>query len=182
MWIDRRVASLLAMTANLRLSGRASLSRFSGRRRASDIVRACMRPRHRLGWLGTYAGEMTVTKFPIALALLVASIGAAHAQQPANPLLAPATATSPGYDRCILSAVANADVYKDPDGIQFRCYGEAAEKWFNQLTGDREVKEANGVFIARYFDGSGYCAHQTKTATGADISSYLCAIDRPALK
>lgn len=117
-----------------------------------------------------------------AIALLVASASLAHAQQPANPLLAAPAAPSPGYERCILSAVSNADVYKDPDGIQFRCYGQPAENWFKQLTGDREVKEANGVFVARYFDGAGYCAHQTKTAAGADISNYLCAIDRPALK
>ena len=76
--------------------------------------------------------------------------------------------------------IALAD--KDAEGIQFRCFGQAAENWFNQLTGGREVKDPNGVFVARYFDGPGYCAHQTKTATGADISSYLCAIDRPALK
>ena len=108
-------------------------------------------------------------KFWGAVALLVGSFGLAQAQQPANPLFAAPPAPSPGYEKCILSAVANTEIYKDADGIQFRCYGAAAENWFNQLTGDREVKEANGVFIARYFDGPGYCAHQTKTAAGADI-------------
>ncbi|MDE2364828.1 MAG: hypothetical protein KGM42_19295 [Hyphomicrobiales bacterium] len=101
-------------------------------------------------------------------------------QLPPLPPLAPAS--SMVRDNCLLSAIASEDVYKDANGIQFRCFGPAAEAWFNQLPGGKEVQDPNGVFIARYFDGPGYCAHQTKAADGAATSLYLCAVDRPPLK
>ncbi|MCB1543828.1 MAG: hypothetical protein KDJ30_05980 [Rhodoblastus sp.] len=121
----------------------------------------------------------------IFLALLLAGLPLVAQAQTIAPL--PSTppslaAASQGYKDCLISAIVSEDIYKDATGIQFRCFGQAAENWFNQLPGGREVKDTNGIFVARYFDGPGYCAHQTRNAKGEPVSSYLCAIDRPPLR
>jgi hypothetical protein len=114
--------------------------------------------------------------WPAAL-LLALLPGAAGAQGSLTP--PPSPASTAAYNACLLSAIASEDIYKDEAGVQFRCFGQAAETWFNQLPDGREVPDKNGVFVARYFGGSGYCAHQIKSATGQPVSIYLCAIDKP---
>jgi hypothetical protein len=112
--------------------------------------------------------------FAPCLLLFLAS--AAQAQQAA------AAPPSPAYEKCLVSAVLSEDVYKTSSGVEFRCFGSAAEAWFKQLPGGKEIQDPNGVFVARYFEQPGYCAHQTKSASGAAVSTYLCAITRPPLK
>jgi hypothetical protein len=114
----------------------------------------------------------------LALLVVFGCASAGYAQQTSSGATAPPT----GYERCLLSAIANEDLYRDEAGVQFRCYGSAAENWFNQLPGGKEVQDANGLFTARYFDGPGYCAHQTKGASGQPTSTFVCVIDRPPLK
>ena len=114
---------------------------------------------------------------PMSAALFLALLPCAASAQ--GSLTPPPSPESKAAEKaCLLSAIESEDLYKDEAGVQFRCFGEAAEKWFNLLPGGREVPDKNGVFVARYFGGNGYCAHQIKSATGQTISIYLCAIDK----
>jgi hypothetical protein len=115
---------------------------------------------------------------PASAAMLLALVPCAVGAQ-GSPAPQTSPASTAAYNACLLSAIASEDIYKDEAGVQFRCFGQAAETWFNQLPDGREVPDKNGVFVARYFGGSGYCAHQIKSATGQPVSIYLCAIDKP---
>ncbi len=88
------------------------------------------------------------------------------------------------YNECLNSASNNDNVEEDGPNITYTCYGDVARKWWNQLDPDdqRDVRERNGRFIARYYGSSGYCAHRIEDSSGRGVDSYVCAIKTDAPK
>ena len=79
-------------------------------------------------------------------------------------------------DACVAEAKAGGDVRTYDGQKYFVCAGATAEKFFEISTRERTVKDKNGVFVARYFGDSGYCAHQIEDAAARKISQFICEV------
>jgi hypothetical protein len=77
---------------------------------------------------------------------------------------------------CIAEAEASQEV-KTADGqTYYTCVGETAKKWYDVSSNERAVHDKNGIFIARYYAETGYCAHQIEDSAGKPTSAYVCEV------
>ncbi|TLG75085.1 hypothetical protein [Methylocystis sp. B8] len=80
------------------------------------------------------------------------------------------------YNKCLREAIEDNEVKKAGDQVSYSCFGNTARSWFESLKGDKQVRDKNGLFVARYYGETGYCAHQIEDAVGKAISAYICEI------
>jgi hypothetical protein len=88
----------------------------------------------------------------------------------------PANAPSDTYKACLQQAIQEKATRKADSDTYFSCYGNAARAWYESLSGDKLVQDKNGLFVARYYGTSGYCAHQIEDANRMPLSAYVCEI------
>lgn len=86
------------------------------------------------------------------------------------------------YNKCLNEALQDNAARKLGAQTSYSCYGETARVWYDSLSGDKQVRDKNGLFIARYYGASGYCAHQIEDETGKPLSDYVCEIVTDAPK
>ena len=79
-------------------------------------------------------------------------------------------------NRCIAEAVDNGNVQTDKGQTFYTCAGETAQRWFDLSTEERMVHDKNGVFAARYYGATGYCAHQIEDKSAQPTSAYVCEV------
>jgi hypothetical protein len=80
------------------------------------------------------------------------------------------------YNKCLSEALEDNEVRKLGAQASYSCYSNTARSWFESLSGGKEVKDKNGLFVARYYAETGYCAHQIEDASGKAVSTYICEI------
>jgi hypothetical protein len=80
------------------------------------------------------------------------------------------------YNKCLAEAIQDNEARKIGAQTSYSCYANTARSWYETLTGDKQVRDKNGLFVARYYGESGYCAHQIEDATGKPVSTYICEI------
>jgi hypothetical protein len=80
------------------------------------------------------------------------------------------------YDKCLKEAIEDKATRKMGADTSYSCYGNSARSWYEALTGDKLVKDQNGLFVARYYGDSGYCAHQIEDSDRKPVSAYVCEI------
>ncbi len=80
------------------------------------------------------------------------------------------------YNKCLNEAIEDNELRKIGTQTSYSCYGAAAKSWYESLNGDKQVRDKNGLFVARYYGESGYCAHQIEDGAGKAVSSYICEI------
>jgi hypothetical protein len=80
------------------------------------------------------------------------------------------------YNKCLREAIEDNEVQKAGNHVSYSCLGNTARSWFESLKGDEQVRDKNGLFVARYYGETGYCAHQIEDAAGKAISAYICEI------
>jgi len=85
-------------------------------------------------------------------------------------------AASALYEKCLKEAMEDKAVGKMDAGTAYSCYGNSARSWYEALTGDKLVHDKNGLFVARYYGDSGYCAHQIEDPDRKPVSAYVCEI------
>jgi len=79
-------------------------------------------------------------------------------------------------NRCIAEAVDSGDVQSVQGQTFYTCGGETAQRWFDLSTDERVVHDKNGVFTARYYGATGYCAHQIEDKSEQPTSAYVCEV------
>ena len=104
---------------------------------------------------------------PIIILLSCSSVLAQQANQKAASAL---------YDKCLKEAMEDKTAGKFDAGTSYSCYGNSARSWYEALTGDKLVHDKNGLFVARYYGDSGYCAHQIEDPDRKPVSAYVCEI------
>lgn len=80
------------------------------------------------------------------------------------------------YNKCLNEAIQDNALRKIGAQTSYSCYAATARSWYETLTGDKEVRDKNGLFVARYYGDSGYCAHQIEDGAGKPVSAYVCEI------
>ncbi len=80
------------------------------------------------------------------------------------------------YNRCLSEAIADNEVKNAGNQSSYSCSGTTAKSWYNILNDEKAVHDKNGLFVARYYGDTGYCAHQIEDASGKPMSSYICEI------
>jgi hypothetical protein len=80
------------------------------------------------------------------------------------------------YNKCLSEALEDKEVRKLGAQASYSCYSNTARSWFESLPGGKEVKDKNGLFVARYYGETGYCAHQIEDGSGKAVSAYICEI------
>lgn len=80
------------------------------------------------------------------------------------------------YNRCLSEAIAESGVKNIGSQSSYSCFGPTAKSWYDILNDEKAVHDKNGLFVARYYGDSGYCAHQIEDAAGKPVSSYICEI------
>jgi hypothetical protein len=80
------------------------------------------------------------------------------------------------YNKCLGEALQDNEVRKVGAQASYSCYSNTARSWFESLSGDKQVRDKNGLFVARYYGETGYCAHQIEDARGKPVSAYICEI------
>jgi hypothetical protein len=80
------------------------------------------------------------------------------------------------YNKCLSEAIADNDVRSAGSQSSYSCYGATARSWYELLTGEKAVHDKNGLFVARYYGDTGYCAHQIEDPAGKPVSIYVCEI------
>jgi hypothetical protein len=80
------------------------------------------------------------------------------------------------YNKCLNEAIEDNELRKIGTQTSYSCYGNTARSWYESLTGDKQIRDKNGLFVARYYGESGYCAHQIEDGAGKPISAYICEI------
>lgn len=80
------------------------------------------------------------------------------------------------YNKCLAEAIAANEVRSGDEQTFYSCYGDTARSWYGISTDERVVRDKNGIFIARYFGETGYCAHQIEDAAAKPVSTYICEI------
>jgi len=80
------------------------------------------------------------------------------------------------YSRCLSEAIANNEVKNEGNQFSYSCLGATAKSWYETLTGEKAVHDKNGLFVARYYGDTGYCAHQIEDPSGIPVSAYICEI------
>ena len=79
-------------------------------------------------------------------------------------------------NKCIAEAEASRET-KNADGqVYYTCVGDTAKKWYEVSTNEKAVHDKNGIFIARYYGDTGYCAHQIEDSGGKPTSAYVCEV------
>jgi hypothetical protein len=78
--------------------------------------------------------------------------------------------------RCLAEAVENNDVRAGDGQTFYTCVGATAKNWFDVSADEKVVHDKNGVFAARYYAETGYCAHQTEDGAGKPTSAYVCEV------
>jgi hypothetical protein len=97
----------------------------------------------------------------------------------ASPASAQVAIKSPGtelYNKCLSEAIADNNASNGGGQSSYSCYGPTARSWYELLTGEKAVHDKNGLFVARYYGDTGYCAHQIEDASGKPVSTYVCEI------
>jgi hypothetical protein len=79
-------------------------------------------------------------------------------------------------ERCVAEAVSANEVRTSDDQTFYSCFGATAKSWFDISTNEKVVRDKNGIFIARYYGETGYCAHQIEDGAGKASSAYICEI------
>ena len=102
--------------------------------------------------------------------LLVLSYSAANSQTLSEGL------ASKTYNQCLYNAFMGDEIRVDGKHSFYSCFGDTAKEWFDRLSGERKIHDKNGLFIARYYAETGYCAHQIEDAAGNPVSAYVCEI------
>jgi hypothetical protein len=82
--------------------------------------------------------------------------------------------------KCVAEAVGSGDVRTEEGLTYFVCGGQTAQEWFDVSVGERTVDDKNGVFVARYYGDTGYCAHQVQDKDRKPTSNYVCEVVAPA--
>jgi hypothetical protein len=80
------------------------------------------------------------------------------------------------YNKCLREAIEDNEVRKIGTQTSYSCFSNTARSWYESLTGDKQVRDKNGLFVARYYGETGYCAHQIEDAAGGAVSAYICEI------
>lgn len=80
------------------------------------------------------------------------------------------------YNKCLNEAIEDNELRKVGTQTSYSCQGSTARSWYEALSGDKQVHDKNGLFVARYYGETGYCAHQIEDATGKPLSTYICEI------
>jgi hypothetical protein len=80
------------------------------------------------------------------------------------------------FNECFREAIAANEIKVEGKRTYYSCVGDKAKNWFDTLSGDKEVHDKNGLFVARYYGETGYCAHQTEDAAKKPVSAYVCEI------
>jgi hypothetical protein len=80
------------------------------------------------------------------------------------------------YNKCLSEAIQDSEVRKIGTQTSYSCYSATARSWFESLPGGKQVRDKNGLFVARYYGETGYCAHQIEDSAGKAISAYICEI------
>ena len=80
------------------------------------------------------------------------------------------------YNKCLNEAIEDNDVKEAGGQTFYSCYGNSARSWYESLSDDKQIRDKNGLFVARYYGESGYCAHQIEDGSGKPISAYICEI------
>ncbi len=88
----------------------------------------------------------------------------------------PAGKESDSYKACLQQAIEEKAARKVDSDMVYSCYGNAARAWYESLSGDKLVQDKNGLFVARYYGTSGYCAHQIEDINRMPLSAYVCEI------
>ena len=78
--------------------------------------------------------------------------------------------------RCLAEAASANEVRVVNNESYFSCYGPTAKSWYDIATDERVVHDKNGIFIARYYGETGYCAHQIEDEAGKPASAYICEV------
>lgn len=100
----------------------------------------------------------------------------------AGPAIAQVDLANPMGDirnKCVAEAEAAKEVKNSEGQVYYTCVGETAKKWYDVSSNERAVHDRNGIFIARYYGESGYCAHQIEDSGGKSISAYVCEVVIP---
>jgi hypothetical protein len=105
---------------------------------------------------------------PVRVLIWVVFASSALAQATDDP--------SDAYKACLRQATEKKAMRKVDSDTYYSCYGAAARAWYESLTGDKLVQDKNGLFVARYYGSSGYCAHQIEDASRVPLSEYVCEI------
>lgn len=106
--------------------------------------------------------------------LTIALIGLASA-----PAFAQVDLKNPSTDirkQCVAEAVEGNDVRAADGQTFYTCVGSTAKSWFDVSADEKVVHDKNGVFVARYYAETGYCAHQTEDSAGKPTSAYVCEV------
>ena len=106
----------------------------------------------------------------VVTTLLVLSGSAANSQTLSESL------ASKTYNKCLHDAFIGEEIKVDGKQTFYSCFGDTAKGWFDRLSGERKIHDKNGLFIARYYAETGYCAHQIEDAAGNPVSAYVCEI------
>lgn len=80
------------------------------------------------------------------------------------------------YNRCLSEAIADNEIKTASKRSSYSCFGTTAKSWYDILGDEKAVHDKNGLFVARYYGDTGYCAHQIEDASGKPVSSYICEI------
>ena len=59
------------------------------------------------------------------------------------------------YNKCLSEAIEDNEVKKAGDQASYSCFGNTARTWFESLKGDKQVRDKNGLFVARYYGETG---------------------------
>lgn len=86
------------------------------------------------------------------------------------------------YNKCLNEAIEDNELRKLGTQTSYSCYSNTARAWYESLSGDKQVRDKNGLFVARYYGETGYCAHQIEDAAGKPVSTYICEIVTDAPK
>ena len=78
--------------------------------------------------------------------------------------------------KCLAEAVENNDVRAAERETFYTCAGDTAKSWFDISVSEKVVHDKNGVFLARYYAETGYCAHQIEDGSGKPTSAYVCEV------
>ena len=80
------------------------------------------------------------------------------------------------HAKCLAEAKSANEIKTIDDQIYYTCVGVTAKNWYEISGDEKAVHDKNGIFIARYYGESGYCAHQIEDSAGKAVSSYVCEI------
>jgi hypothetical protein len=103
-------------------------------------------------------------------------LGALVASAPAGAQVELKNPASEIYNKCLAEAIAANEVRAGNGQTFYTCFGDTAQSWYGISTDERVVRDKNGIFIARYFGETGYCAHQIEDAATKPVSTFICEI------